>query len=86
MRSKRSQSTPVVLSKQEIHNLLSEMSGVHGLMAGLMYGTGMRLMECIRLRVKDIEFSYLHITVRDGKGKKGRFMLLQNRHTPRPCG
>ena len=61
---------PVVLSRDEIRRLLGEMSGVTGLMAGLMYGTGMRLMECVRLRVKDVDFAYRQIVVRNGKGDK----------------
>jgi len=63
---------PVVLSKQEITVLLRETGGVTGLMMKLMYGTGMRLMECMRLRVKDIDFGNGLIIVRDGKGGKDR--------------
>jgi integron integrase len=55
------------------------MHGVHGLMAALMYGTGMRLMECVRLRVQDIDFAYRQITVRDGKGQKDRVVPLPQR-------
>jgi hypothetical protein len=55
------------------------MQGTHGLMAALLYGTGMRLMECIRLRVKDVDFAYNHIVVRDGKGQKDRVVPLPQR-------
>ena len=52
------------------------MTGVHGLMARLLYGTGMRLMECVRLRVKDVDFERAEIVVRDGKGAKDRITML----------
>jgi integron integrase len=78
-RAKRPRRLPVVLSRDEVKRLLSEMEGVYHLMAGLMYGTGMRLMECVRLRVKDVDFDYHQITVRDGKGKKDRVVPLPNR-------
>lgn len=79
-RPKRKRRLPVVLSKSEVNALLSQMSGVYGLMAGLMYGTGMRLMECLRLRVKDIDFGYRQITVRFGKGEKDRYVPLPERY------
>ena len=52
------------------------MSGVYGLMARLLYGTGMRLMECVRLRVKDVDFEQAEILIRDGKGAKDRVTML----------
>lgn len=52
------------------------MEGRHALMAGILYGSGLRLMECVRLRVKDVDFGYLQITVRDGKGEKDRVTIL----------
>jgi integron integrase len=55
------------------------MQGVAGLIAGIMYGSGLRLMECVRLRVKDVDFSVRQITVRDGKGGKDRVTILANR-------
>ncbi len=70
--SKRPKRLPVVLSVQEVHHLLSEMSGTPGLIASLLYGTGMRLMECLRLRIQDLDFDYRQITVRQGKGGKDR--------------
>ena len=63
---------PVVLTATEVRRLLDEMSGVQGLIAALLYGTGMRLMEGLRLRVKDVEFERREIIVRDGKGGKDR--------------
>lgn len=72
VRAKRPARLPVVLTSKEIETLLSSMNGKHGLMASLMYGTGMRLMECVRLRVQDIDFEYKQIYVRQGKGLKDR--------------
>ena len=63
---------PVVLSRVEVRELLDEMTGTTGLMASLMYGSGLRLMECARLRVKDLDFENGLLMVRDGKGKKDR--------------
>ena len=56
--------------------MLERMSGVYGLLAQLLYGTGMRLMECVRLRVKDVDFERAEIVVRDGKGAKDRITML----------
>ena len=56
VRAKPRQHLPVVLSRNEVHCLLDRLEGTHGLMARLMYGTGMRLMECITLRIKDVDF------------------------------
>ena len=67
---------PVVLTREEVKALLARMSGLYGLMAGLMYGTGMRLMEAIRLRVKDVDLARDMIIVRDGKGRKDRVTPL----------
>ncbi|MDK9701731.1 MAG: integron integrase [Sulfuritalea sp.] len=67
---------PVVLTRDEIHAVLSRLSGTHWLIASLLYGTGLRLMECLRLRVKDIEFARGEILVRDGKGFKDRVTML----------
>ncbi len=67
---------PVVLTHEEVDRVLENMPGTAGLMARLMYGTGMRLMECVRLRVKDIDWGNHYITVIFGKGKKSRFVPL----------
>ncbi|MEQ8495941.1 MAG: integron integrase [Gammaproteobacteria bacterium] len=72
VRAKVAKRLPVVLSTEQVRALFSHMSGRHALMARLLYGTGMRLMECVRLRVKDIDFDYRQIVVRDGKGAKDR--------------
>lgn len=83
VRSKRPQRLPVVLSVEEVRGLLEQMQGVRALMVGLMYGGGLRLMECLRLRVQDIDFSYGQIMVRDGKGGKDRAVPLPERYVPR---
>ena len=75
-RAKRPQRLPVVLSRAEVERLLTMIDGEVWLMAALLYGTGMRLMECMRLRVKDIDFERRQITVRDGKGAKDRQVPL----------
>ena len=75
-RPRRPARLPVVLTHAEAHRLLAGMTGTHQLMASLLYGTGMRLMECVRLRVKDVDFAANHILVRDGKGFKDRVTML----------
>jgi integron integrase len=75
-RAKRPPKLPVVLSRTEIRKVFSKLTGTNKLMAGLLYGSGLRLMECVRLRVKDIDFAYAQITVRDGKGGKDRVTML----------
>ncbi len=75
-RAKRPVRIPVVLAREEIDRVLAHLSGTYHLMASLLYGSGLRLMECVRLRVKDIDFSYQQITVRDGKGQKDRRTVL----------
>ena len=76
VRAKRPRRIPVVLSREEVTRLLSALDGQLWLMAALLYGTGMRLMECIRLRVKDVDFGRGEIVVRDGKGGKDRRVPL----------
>ncbi len=76
VRAKRPQRLPVVLSQDEVHRLLAAMDGRSWLIASLLYGTGMRLMECLRLRVKDIDFVHHEIMVREGKGGKDRHTML----------
>jgi integron integrase len=76
VRARQPQRLPVVLTRQEVTGVLDRMNGLHGLMARLLYGTGMRLMECVRLRVKDIDFERAEILVRDGKGAKDRVTML----------
>lgn len=67
---------PVVLTQSEAQQVLMQLEGTLGLMAGLLYGSGLRLMECVRLRVKDVEFSRHEIVVREGKGNKDRVTML----------
>src|SRR5512146_2027900 len=74
--AKKPQRLPTVLSEAEVKRLLGCMEGVSGLVARLLYGTGMRLMEGLRLRVKDIDFDRREILVRDGKGAKDRVTML----------
>lgn len=76
VRAKRPQRLPTVLSQDEARRLLAAMDGRPWLIASLLYGTGMRLMECLRLRVKDIDFARHEITVREGKGGKDRHTML----------
>lgn len=76
VQAKRSPRLPVVLTPGEVRCLLGQMSGVTGLVAQLLYGTGMRLMEVLRLRVKDLEFERREIVIRDGKGGKDRVTVL----------
>jgi integron integrase len=79
IKSKQTHRLPVVLSKKEMKILFSHFSGKHKLMAGLLYGSGLRLMECMRLRVQDIDFDYQQIMVRNGKGFKDRIVPLPAR-------
>jgi len=74
--AKDSRRLPVVLTQGEVRALLHELSGTMGLVASLLYGTGMRLMEALRLRVKDVEFERRELIVRDGKGGKDRVTVL----------
>ena len=75
-RARRPRRLPVVLTRSEVASLLKVMKGTRRLMAALQYGTGMRLMECSRLRVQDIDFSYKQVFVRAGKGMKDRVVPL----------
>lgn len=76
VRAKQPQRLPVVLTRTEVQAVLVRMSGTYGLMANLLYGTGMRLMECVRLMVKDVDFERGEILIRDGKGSKDRVTML----------
>jgi integron integrase len=76
VRAKRPQHLPVVLTRPEVREVLVRMSDVYGLMAKMLYGTGIRLMECVRLRVKDVDFERGEILIRDGKGGKNRITML----------
>lgn len=76
VRAKQSQHLPVVLSVEEVSALLGELDGVLWIICSLLYGSGLRLMECLRLRVKDVELEARQIVVRGGKGNKDRVTLL----------
>lgn len=76
VRARRSEHVPVVLPRREVQALISELEPPFQLIAQLLYGSGLRLLEALRLRVKDIDFSYAQIVVRDGKGKKDRVTVL----------
>ena len=75
-RAKRPERLPVVLTPTEARAVLGQFEGTKWLMASLLYGAGLRLLECLRLRVKDVAFDYRQILVRDGKGAKDRVTLL----------
>ncbi len=72
VRARRKAKLPVVLTKAEVRKIILSMPGQQQLMAKLLYGSGLRLMECIRLRVKDLDFGMNDLTVRDGKGGRKR--------------
>jgi integron integrase len=76
VRAKHPVRLPVVLTPDEVRAVLGQLDGVYRLVASLMYGSGLRLMETLRLRVKDISFDYGQITVREGKGTKDRVTVL----------
>jgi integron integrase len=76
VRARRPERLPVVLSRDEVRAVLDRMAGSYRLMAGLMYGSGLRLLECCRLRVKDVDFERHLITVREGKGDHDRAVPL----------
>ncbi len=75
-RAKQSQHIPVVFTKDEVKRILANLEGRDWLMGNLLYGAGLRLTECIRLRIKDIDFTARQIIVRDGKGFKDRVTML----------
>ncbi|NZA25245.1 integron integrase [Luteimonas sp. SJ-92] len=79
VRARRPPRLPVVLARDEVDRLLDQLSGRDWLMAGLLYGSGLRLMECLRLRVKDVDFARNELTIRDGKGAKDRRTVLPAR-------
>jgi integron integrase len=76
VRAKRPQRLPIVLTRPEVKALLGALDGVHWIMASLLYGAGLRLLECLRLRVKDIDFASQQILVHEGKGNKDRRTML----------
>jgi len=82
VRAKRPHRVPVVMTRDEVAQVLAAMSGKHWLMASLLYGSGLRLVECLRLRVQDFDFEYLQLMIRDGKGAKDRRTMLSAKLVP----
>ncbi|MBN1876666.1 MAG: integron integrase, partial [Anaerolineae bacterium] len=76
IRARKPQRLPTVLTKSEVQQILAHLTGAYLLMARLLYGSGLRLMECLHLRVKDVDFEMLQLTVRDGKGGQDRVTML----------
>jgi integron integrase len=76
--AKRPKRLPTVLTKEEVRQVIAQLTGVHRLIVQLFYGSGLRLMECMRLRVKDLDFGQRQILVRDAKGGKDRVTILPN--------
>jgi integron integrase len=76
IRARKPKRLPVVMTREEVKLVLSHLKGDRWLMASLMYGAGLRLMECLRLRVQNIDFAANQITVRDGKGFKDRITMM----------
>ena len=79
IRAKKPKRLPVVLSWEEVEKVITAMTGTNQLVARLLYGSGLRLSECLRLRVKDVDFAYQQIVIRDGKGGKDRITVLPAR-------
>jgi integron integrase len=80
--AKRPERLPTILTREEALRVIDRLDGAHRLMAQLLYGSGLRLMECVRLRFKDVDFEYKTITIRDGKGEKDRVSPLPDSILP----
>ncbi|GAB4539066.1 MAG: hypothetical protein Kow0063_27530 [Anaerolineae bacterium] len=76
LRAKKPKHLPTVLTREEVKTVIAALSGTEQLIVQLLYGSGLRLLECLRLWVKDLDFAYRQITVRDGKGEKDRVTML----------
>ena len=76
VRAKLPSHVPAVFTREEVRSILSRLSGAKWLTASLLYGSGLRLSECLKLRAKDVDFGYRQLSVRDGKGGKDRLSLL----------
>ncbi len=74
--ARKSERVPVVLTKEEVKLIIDQFTGTNRLVANLLYGSGLRLIEALRLRVKDLDFGYRQVVVRDGKGGKDRFTVM----------
>jgi integron integrase len=81
-RAKQPDRLPVIFTQDEVRRILAELEGLPHLVASLLYGSGMRLGECVRLRVKDLDFTYQQITIRDAKGYKHRITMLPHKLIP----
>jgi len=82
VRARKSRRLPIVLTRAEVQAVLACLEGVPRLAAELMYGAGLRVLECARLRIKEIEFARSEILVRDGKGRRDRMTMLPERTQP----
>ncbi len=82
LRARQSRYLPTVLTKEEVQAIISRLSGEHKLLVQLLYGTGLRLTEGLSLRIKDVDFSYQQITVRDTKGHESRVTMLPTTLVP----
>ncbi|MCP5070283.1 MAG: integron integrase [bacterium] len=76
VRARAPRRLPVVMTREEVRAVLSQLSGEHALIGGLLYGSGLRLLECLRLRIKDVDTGRRQLTVREGKGNRDRATLL----------
>jgi integron integrase len=76
VQANRPERLPTVLTREEVQQVIDQVNGTHQLMVKLLYGSGLRLLECLRLRVKDIDFAKRQIMVREGKGDKDRVTML----------
>jgi len=82
VRAKKPRRLPTVMTKDETLIIINALTGVHQLMAKLLYGSGLRLMECVRLRIKDMDIKQLQISVREAKGNKDRITMLPESIVP----
>ena len=83
IRAKKPQKLPVVLTREEVRRTLNEMRGIYRLLAAILYGSGLRLMELLRMRVKDLDFEYRSLHIHDGKGAKDRVVTFPKAlHSP----
>ena len=80
--AKKPRHLPVVFTREEVRSILSQLDGVYWMMATLLYGAGLRLRECLELRIKDIDFDYNQIFIRDAKGEKDRIVPLPQKLKP----
>jgi site-specific recombinase XerD len=84
VRAKQPHRVPVVLTQDEVTAVLRHLTGLTWVMGTLLYGAGLRLIECFRLRVKEVDFAYNHIVVHDGKGHQDRVTMLPHSKVSQP--